>query len=360
MGASFGSDNHAAIHPKILEAITIENSGYAASYGTDELTLETNKLFEKHFGPCEVYYVFNGTAANVLALKAITRPFHSVLCSDVSHLQNDECGAPEHIAGVKLITAPSIHGKIQLEELKKLYIRKGDQHYSQAKVLSITQPTELGTSYSIQEIKELITWAKAQGFFVHMDGARLANACVFLKKTFKEVTSDLGVDVLSFGGSKNGFLLGEAVVFFNKALAQDFKFIRKQNLQLPSKTRFLAAQFKAYLESNLCYEIATHAHQMALLLEKKVLELKTANQSKSLQDLIQISHPIESNAVFAKIPKSWVKPLRDKYFFYVWDEHNFECRWMTSWQTSPDEVLGFVQEIEQLTLKSFENNSLTT
>lgn len=214
MGASFGSDNHACIHPKILNAIIAENSGFAPSYGTDEITIRTNRLFEKHFGPCDVYYVFNGTAANVLALKAMTRPFHSVFCSDVSHLQNDECGAPEHIAGVKLITVPSIHGKIQLEELKKLFIRKGDQHYSQAKVLSMTQPTELGTTYSIPELKELISWAKSQGFYIHMDGARLANACVFLNKSFKEITSDLGIDVLSFGGSKNGFLLGEAVVFF--------------------------------------------------------------------------------------------------------------------------------------------------
>lgn len=339
MKRGFGSDNHAGIHPRILEAIISANTEHAPSYGTDDWTEKANAEFKKHFGPeAQVYFVFNGTAANVTALKAMTKSYQAVLCSDVAHIHVDECGAPEHMAGCKLIALPSVNGKLRIEELEKAFIRRGDQHYSQSQVLSITQPTEFGTTYSVEELKALIGWAKSKGLYVHIDGARLSNAAFFLKKTFKEITTDLGVDVVSFGGTKNGLMMGEAVILLNKSLAQDFKYIRKQCAQLPSKSRFIACQFEAYLKDNLWRDIAEHSYKMAL----RLYESCQGIANLALREVPQ------SNAVFATIPKEWVKKLRDEYFFYVWDENTFECRWMTSWDTQAADVDGFAQLLKEI------------
>ncbi|MGZ3768901.1 MAG: threonine aldolase family protein [Bdellovibrio sp.] len=339
MKRGFGSDNHAGIHPQIFKSFTLANVDHAPSYGTDEWTDISISEFRKHFGPdAQVFYVFNGTAANVTALRAITKSYQSVFCSDVSHINVDECGAPEQMAGCKLISIPSTNGKISVEELEKAFVRRGDQHFSQTQVLSLTQPTELGTVYSVEEMKKLISWAKEKRLYVHIDGARLANAAVYLKKSFKELTTDLGVDVVSFGGTKNGLMMGEAVIFLNKTLAHDFKYIRKQSCQLPSKTRFIGCQFQAYLENDLWKDIATHAHNMALYLYESVAGLPE----------VQIREIPQSNAVFAKIPSSWIKPLREKYFFYVWDEKTFECRWITSWDTQKEDIDGFTKLLKEL------------
>lgn len=341
MKRGFGSDNHSGIHPQIFASLATANVEHAPSYGTDPWTEAAIEEFRRHFGPeAQVFFVFNGTAANVTALRAMLRPYQAVFCSDVSHLNLDECGAPEFIAGCKLIPVPSINGKISVADLEKHFVRRGDQHFSQAQMLSLTQPTELGTVYSIEEMKTLIDWAHAKKLLVHIDGARLANAASYLKKTFQEITTDLGVDVVSFGGTKNGLMMGEAVVILNPSLAKDFKFIRKQSCQLPSKSRFIACQFQAYLQNNLWQKIAQHSHARALELYHAVKDLPQ----------VQVRAVPQSNAVFATIPAPWVKKLREHYFFYVWDENTFECRWMTSWDTETSDIEGFATLLKELAL----------
>lgn len=339
MKRGFGSDNHAGIHPRILESLLAANTEHAPAYGTDEWTEAAVGEFKKQFGPdAQVFFVFNGTAANVTALRALAKPHQSVFCSDVAHIHVDECGAPEYMAGCKLLPLPSVNGKLQIETLEKAFIRRGDQHYSQTQVLSLTQPTELGTTYCVQELKDLIQWAKARKLYVHIDGARLSNAAFFLKKNFKEITTDLGVDIVSFGGTKNGLMMGEAVVILNKELAADFKYIRKQSAQLPSKTRFIACQFEAYFKNNLWQDIAGHSYEMALYLYESCKNIPG----------VRVREVPQSNAVFATIPSHWVKKLREHYFFYVWDETTFECRWMTSWDTQKQDIDGFVQLLKEL------------
>jgi threonine aldolase len=339
MKRGFGSDNHAPVHPQVLQFLTHVNDGHQPSYGTDPWTAQAIEKFKIAFGSqAEVFFVFNGTACNVSALRALVRPYQAVFCTDVSHLQNDECGAPEFFAGCKLITVPAQNGKLRVEDLERAFIRRGDQHHSQIQALSLTQPTELGTVYSIQEMKDLIAWAQSKKLYVHIDGARLSNAAFFLKKSFQEITTDLGVDIVSFGGTKNGLMMGEAVVILNPHLAKDFQYIRKQSGQLPSKSRYIAAQFLAYFEQDLWEGIAAHGHDMAQLLYQQSLSIPG----------VEITQTPQSNAVFARIPQSWIKKLRQDYFFYVWDEATFECRWMTSWDTQPEDIYGFVKKLKEL------------
>ncbi len=343
MKRGFGSDNHSGIAPVLMEALLKANHAHAPSYGTDEWSERAEDLIKQNFGnQAQAFFVFNGTAANALSLRSLMRPYHSVLCSDLSHLNVDECGAPEFFSGGKLLALPSRDGKLSLETLKAALIRRGDQHYSQVKALSLTQPTELGTCYSLEEMKTITDWAHQEKIWVHVDGARLANAAVNLKVNFKQLITDVGVDVLSWGGTKNGFLFGEAVVFLNPSLAAEFKYIRKQSAQLPSKTRFIAAQFEAYLQNENWKTIAEHSCQMAE---------KLCQALKNFPDL-KITSARQSNAVFAQIPKAWIQALRKEYFFYVWNEKTFECRLMTSWDTTVEDIEGFAHLIRQLsTLK---------
>lgn len=340
----FGSDNHSGVHPELMQALVRCNVDHAPSYGTDDLSEKAIALFKKEFGShAEVYFVFNGTASNVLSLRFLMKRHESVLCSTVSHLNVDECGAPEFFAG-KLNPLPHVQGKLSLSTLKEALIRQGDQHYSQARVISLTQPTELGTCYTIQEIKEIVDWAHSQKLYVHIDGARLPNALHHFDCTFKELTTDTGIDVVSFGGTKNGFMMGEAIVVLNLELAktahQHLKYIRKQSAQLPSKTRFIAAQFQAYFENKLYLQIAHHASEMAQRLFEGLRVIPG----------VQITCARESNAVFVILPQKWIKPLRENYFFYVWDEKTFECRLMTSWDTTAADVDGFVAQVQQLAI----------
>lgn len=335
----FGSDNHSGVHPRIFEAMMKANVDHAPSYGTDNWTLQAENVFRQHFGEqAEVFFVFNGTAANVLSLKAGLQSFQAAYVTDLAHMYVDECHAPEYLAGVKLFPLPSKHGKLTLEELEKAHIRLGDQHCSQGRLISLTQPTELGTCYSLEELRQITSWAKSKKLLVHIDGARLANAAVSLGKSFRELTTDLQVDVVSFGGAKNALMMGEAVVFLNKSLSENCKYYRKQLGQLPSKTRFIAAQFIAYFENDFWKEIAAHSCVMAERLYQGVRHIPG----------VQVTQPRESNGVFAVIPQAWVKPLREKYFFYVWDERTFECRWMTSWDTTLQDVDGFIQTLKEL------------
>jgi len=330
------SDNHSGVHPEILKAISSTNTEHEHSYGLDESSKKLGTLVKKHFGEeFEYFHVFNGTAANVLSLKALLKSFESVFCAEGSHLNVDECGAPEFHLGSKIITLPDNFGKISIEDLEKKLIRFGDQHYSQPKALSITQPTEYGTCYSLDELNKIKSFCKEHNLFLHVDGARFANAVYSLKTDFKTLSE--GVDALSFGGTKNGLLGGELVII-NKKHSQNFKFIRKQLMQLPSKTRFLSEQFMAYLQNDLYLKIAKHSCDLASLL----------NESISLETSLIPSVKTESNAVFIKLPRSVIKPLKKDFFFYVWDSSSFEVRLMTSFDTTKDEILNFTNKLKGL------------
>lgn len=336
----FGSDNHSGVHPQILSSLQTVNADHVPSYGTDAYTEQATTLFQNHFGAqADVHFVYNGTASNVLCLRAAVQPYEAFLCSETSHMFQDECGAPEFFAG-KLIPLQTQNGKILLSEIEKYCVRKGDQHFAQPKLISITQPTELGTCYSLQEIKDIVALARKHGLYVHIDGARLANAIHYLKTSFKEMTTDLGVDLVSFGGTKNGLMFGEAVIILNPDLKKNFKYIRKQSAQLPSKTRFISGQFQAYFTDNLHAKIAEHSCTMANYLFEKLQSVSS----------VKITQAPQSNAVFAILPQKMIKPLREKFFFYVWNEHTFECRLMTSWDTTKKEIDDFIDLFHKLSV----------
>lgn len=339
MKRGFGSDNHSGISPEILDAIANANVGHALAYGDDEYTERTARLFKKYFGDdTETFFVFNGTGANVLCIDAMVGSFNSVICAETAHVNVDECGAPQHIVGCRLVTIPTPDGKLRPEMIKPLLHVFGFEHHSQPKAITITQSTELGTLYTLDEIKSLADFAHANGLYLHVDGARIANASVALGATFKEMTTDCGVDVLSFGGTKNGMMLGEACVFINPKLAEDFKYRRKQDLQLCSKMRFVAAQFEAYLEKEVWRRNAEHSNAMAKKLYEKV---------KNLPNL-EVVYPVQANGVFAKLPRNvWTK-LQEKYFFYDWDLDNDVVRWLCSFDTTDDDIDDFVAELKKL------------
>lgn len=329
----FASDNSSGIHPKVLAALQAANQGHARAYGHDPITERALALLRKTFGAkTDPHFVFNGTGANTLGLRAVTQSFHSVLAAETSHLHVDECGAPEKITGCKLIPISTADGKLTVEALKPHIRGIGDPHHSQPKVVSITQVTELGTVYSIREIKALSAFAHRQGLLLHMDGARLANAAAALGVSLKALTFDAGVDLLSFGGTKNGLLFGEAVIFRDRSLAKDFPYVRKQGMQLASKMRFLAAQFEALLKDGLWLENARHANRMAALLAREAAKVPG----------LRLTRKVQANGVFALLPKRLIKPLQAKYFFYVWDEGSGEVRWMCSFDTQEEDIRGFV------------------
>src|SRR5271156_5861403 len=333
---SFASDNNAGVHPEILEAINRANQGHVVAYGADPYTLSAVEKFEEHFGPdIAVFFTFNGTGANVLSLQSLTRSFQSVLCSACAHIYTDECGAPEKHTGCKLIALPHQDGKITLDSVRHAYHGIGDQHHSQPRVISITQATEMGTVYRPEEIQALARFAHEHGMFLHMDGARIANAAAFLGQNLRQATRDLGVDVLSFGGTKNGIIGGEAVVFFQSALGQDFLYLRKQDMQLASKMRFIAAQFEPMLTNDLWRRSAEHANQMARLLEKEV----------SCIPGVKVAWKVEANGVFVQIPPHAVEKIKQQYFFYMWIEEESIVRWMCSFDTTEEDVRKFVQVV---------------
>lgn len=331
---SFGSDNHAGIHPLLLEEMIKVNSEFAPSYEQDPWSQELKKQIKTLFGAHNSAMVFNGTAANVISLQICLDSFQSVLCTDCSHLNVDECGAPEKIAGVKLIPLPSRHGKFIFDHIEEALIRKGDQHHSQVKMISVTQPTEYGTLYSQQELEQIHEICKEHNLFLHIDGARLANAASQMQCDFFELVEY--ADVVSFGGAKNGLMLGELVIVRNPNLKNGLKFFRKQSLQLPSKTRFLSAPFLKYLNNNLWQEIADHENQMALYLRKGLEQLN-----------IQITQPTQANSVFCLLSKPLVKKLRKNFFFYVWNEKTFEVRLMTSFSTTKKQIDDFINHIKK-------------
>jgi threonine aldolase len=334
----FASDNNSGVHPLILQAINEANNGHVTGYGTDPYTEKAIDVFRQQFGKdTDVYFVFNGTGANVLAISTLAQSYNSVICPSTAHIMVDECGAPEKISGCKLIPVETPNGKLTPELIKPHLHGFNFEHHAQPKIISISQVTELGTLYSVNEIKAITKLAHEYGMYVHMDGARIANAAVALDLPFKAFTVDAGVDVLSFGGTKNGMMMGEAVLFFNKELSQNAKYIRKQSAQLFSKMRFVAAQFLAYFNDNLWQKNAIHANKMAAMLAAKVE-----------QSGVKITQEVKANGIFAIIDDKISEELQKEYFFYPWNENNHEVRWMTSFDTTEEDIENFSLKLHQL------------
>ncbi|HEV2864059.1 MAG TPA: low specificity L-threonine aldolase [Pyrinomonadaceae bacterium] len=330
----FASDNNAGVHPRVMEALLAANRGHVVAYGADPFTAAAEARFREHFGEgARAFFVFGGTGANVLGLQAVTRPYHAVVCAATSHINVDECGAPEK--SCKLLPLANPDGKLTPALIEPLLSASGDQHRAQPRVVSVSQPTEVGTVYTLEELGELSEFAHARGMLLHVDGARLSNAAAHLGASLAEVTA--GVDVLSFGGTKNGMMYGEAVVFFDEGLARGFEYVRKQGAQLPSKMRFIAAQFDAMLSDGVWLENARHANRMARLLAG---ELEGVPR-------VRITQPVESNAVFACLPPRCVKRVREEFFFYVWDEAASEVRLMCSFDTTEEDVRRLTRAVRE-------------
>jgi threonine aldolase len=340
MKKGLASDNYAGVLPEMLEAI-IEASGlHAKSYGYDDFTEKAKQEFVKHFGNnIEVTFVFNGTGANVLGISCATESFNSILCADSSHLYVDESTAPEIFTSCRLVPlATNREGKIEIETIKKAIIRKGDEHFPQVKVFSIAQPTEYGTVYTKEELLAINKILKEHDIVFHIDGARLFNAAVNLKCSLKEMTQDVGVDILSVGGTKIGMLFGEAIVFFDKRYSQNLRFRQKQSMQLPSKMRFISAQFHRLLRDEVWVKSATHANEMANRLFEGIKDIQK----------IRITKPVQANSVFAVIPVEWNELLQDKASFHVWNENTNEVRWMCAFDTEEKDIDEFISLIRNL------------
>lgn len=335
----FASDNNSGVHPEIFKAMEAANFGHVTGYGDDSYTLDAIEIFKKEFGEdTEVFFVFNGTGANVTGLSSATHSFNSIICAETAHIQVDECGAPEKFTGCKLLPVSSVNGKLTPQAIQHHLYGFDFEHHSQPRIISISQTTELGTVYRPVEIRTLADLAHKNNMLLHMDGARIANAAVALNMDFREFTRDCGVDILSFGGTKNGMMMGEAVLIFNPELAVNTKYIRKQSMQLFSKMRFVGAQFIAYFKDDLWRKTATHANKMAKLLEGEILKIPQ----------IKITRPVEANGVFAEIPQEIIEPLQQRFFFYIWDETKSEVRWMTSFDTEEKEIFEFTKLINRL------------
>ncbi len=337
---AFASDNWAGVHPAVLDRMARVNVGHTPGYGDDPVTAEAVHLFKENFGPeADVYFVFNGTGANVVGLQALLRPFEAVICAETAHINVDECGAPERFLGSKLIAVPTADGKLTPDRVEAAAVGVGDEHHVQPKVISVTQSTELGTCYSVEEIRALADWAHSRDMKLHLDGARLSNAAAAMDVDLGAFGSAAGVDVLSYGGTKNGAMAAEAVVSYLPPEDAALRFIRKQSMQLASKMRFIAAQFCALLSDELWRVNATHANGMARRLAEGVSRVKG----------VTVAYPVEANGVFAVIPPEVSADLQSRYPYYVWDESASVVRLMASFDTSEEDVDGFVAALTALT-----------
>jgi len=337
---SFASDNYAGVIPEVMEALSRVNTDHVRSYGADPVTHRTVELFRSTFGAdVDVYFVFNGTGANLLSISSATQSYNAVLCADTSHIYNDESSAPETFTGCRFFPLhANDHGKLDLETIRARLIRKGDVHYAQTAVLSITQATEYGTVYTPAELKAIAAVAHDAGLYLHMDGSRFFNAAASLDCRLRDISTDAGIDILSLGGTKAGMMFGEAVVVFNKELSKHIAFKHKQIIQLASKTRFIAAQFEAMLTGELWRKHAQHANRMAGQLHKYLIEHPS----------VKITKPVEANAIFAEIPRHWYEPLQEHFPFYVWKEDTHEVRLMCAWDTAEEDILKFADALGRL------------
>lgn len=332
---SFASDNNSGVHPLVMEALQRANNGHAAGYGDDPWTEEATREIRKAFTPdCEPLFVFNGTGSNVVALQLCTSPYHLILCAETAHIYVDECGAPVRMTGCQIRPIDTPDGKLSPELIRPHLRHFGEQHHSQPGAVYLSECTELGTVYTPAELKAITALAHEHGLYVHMDGARLANACAALHLTLKELTADCGIDVLSFGGTKNGLMMGECVIIFHPALKEKARFVRKQSAQLASKLRYLSCQFTAYLAGDLWLKNALHANEMARLLHAELKGLPG----------VRFTQPVESNQLFLALPRPAAERLQESYFFYFWNEEKDEIRLVTSFDTTQEDILAFVQK----------------
>ncbi|MFJ1457491.1 threonine aldolase family protein [Nocardia sp. N2S4-5] len=334
---AFASDNWAGIHPDVLTALAAANGGHQPSYGTDEYTTALRQIFARHFGDAaQVYPMCTGTGANVVALQALLPRWGAVITAESAHVNSDECGAAEKVAGIKIYPVIAPGGKLTPELVDTQAWGRGNEHRAQPLALSITQTTELGTCYSVEEIRALCDHAHGLGMLVHMDGARLCNAAAMLGLGLREFTTDAGVDIVSFGGTKNGLMLGEAVVVLRPDRIHDITYLRMLTTQLASKMRFLSVQFEALLGGDLWLRNALHANAMAT-------RLATAARVAG----VEIAYPVQSNAVFAILPPDVTARLRRRFPFHVWDEDTGEVRWMCAFDTTPADVDAFAAALAQ-------------
>jgi threonine aldolase len=334
----FASDNYAGVHPQILEALARANGGHVSSYGADPYSAAAQDVVRTHFGPqAEVFFVFNGTGANVVSLQAMTERWDAVICADTAHINTDECGAPEKVGGLKLLTVETPDGKLTAELIDRRAGGRGDEHRAQPRVVSVTQSTELGTVYTPAEMAALAGHAHGLGLFVHLDGARIANAAATLGVPLRAFTTDAGVDIISLGGTKNGLMYGEAIVVLNPAAVRGILFLRKVTMQLASKMRFVGVQFETLLGTDLWLTSAQHANAMASRLATAVADVPG----------LRITRPVEANAVFAVLPADVTTRLQERFHFYVWDEHTGEVRWMCAFDTTEQDVDDFAEAVRK-------------
>ncbi len=337
MSKSFASDNWAGACPEVMEALQSANNEYAAAYGSDQYTKKAEKKFRELFGKeAEVYFVYNGTAANILALSSVSRTFNAVITSEHAHVNVDECGGFENFSGAKLLDIPTQNGKLTPEMLLPYAAADRYPHQSVPNVISITQATEVGTVYTVEEIRAMADFTHSHNLLLHVDGARIANAVVALDTDFKSMITDTGVDMLSFGGTKNGMMFGEAVVFLKPGIGKYFELFRKQGMQLHSKMRFIAAQFLALLENDVWRRNAQNANDMAAYLAKRLEEIPG----------ISFTQKVESNGIWAIIPEEHAGKMQQASFFYPWDENKGEYRLMCSWDTSKEDIDRFMEQVK--------------
>lgn len=335
---TFASDNWAGVHPEVIAAIAAANSGHAASYGEDAYTRSVVAKLRDALGADEVFLVFTGTSANVLGLQTVALPYNAVICASTAHVHTWECGAAEKHIGCKLLPIPTADGKITPEGIAQHLRDIGNEHHVQPSAVSISQATEYGTVYSRAEVRVIAEFAHAHDLRLHMDGARLANAAAFLGEPLREMARSVGVDVLSFGGTKNGALAAEAVVFFDRKLAKAFDFRRMQGMQLSSKMRFIAAQFDGLLADDLWLRSASHANSMAAALGDGLSRIPG----------VRLTQRIEANEVFAILPREHVARLQENCFFHVWNEPMSEARFVTSFDTTEEDVAGFLRDAREV------------
>lgn len=333
----FASDNYAGAHAEVIAAVQAANEGHVTAYGEDVYTGRLQQVIQGHFGPgATAYPVFNGTGANVLALQALLPRWGAVICASTAHINTDENGAPERIAGIKLLPVPTPDGKLTPELIDAEAWGWGDEHRAQPLVVSITQTTELGTCYTAEEIQRIAEHVHSRGMKLHMDGARLANAAAHLGQPLRAFTTDVGVDVVSLGGTKNGLLFGEAVVWLDSATDPGLNYLRKMNMQLASKMRFVSVQLIALLSDALWLQSAGHANEMAQRLSAGVSAIEG----------VSLTQATESNGVFAILPPGAAEKVRESFRFYDWDQARGEVRWMCSWDTTQADVVSLVAAVK--------------
>jgi len=336
---SFASDNNSGIHPQIIQAIIDANQGHAVGYGDDVWTSRADTVFRKIFGEdVQPYYVFNGTGSNATALQAMTCSFNSIICASTAHIYSDECGAPAKATAAVLKPLITPDGKLTPELIATELHGLGVQHHSQPKVVSVSQSTEMGTIYSAEELKTICDFAHSHNLYVHMDGSRLANACVNQGIGLRELSRDCGVDMLSIGGTKNGMMMGEAVVSFLPEWNESLLYYRKQSAQLYSKMRFISAQYIAYFNDDLWLKNAKHSNAMAEYLAKQIRDLPGVN----------FTQKVEVNSLFLILPKEAIVKMLEHYFFYMWDEDTDEIRLVCSWDTTQADVDAFVERLKKI------------